>query len=160
MHLKWTHFPNTQGSLKKWNFLICGRHNSQAPWPTRPKLVCGLLKDLAVIQWNSYFFFTVNPPPPPPLRCGVEKRRDQRNCANFFDPASSQHRNAGGGGGFTVKKKEEFHCITAKPFSNPPHRVWGASVMAPGRYVCHKLGSSIFWVTLACLDISSKKKCL
>ena len=31
------------------------------------------------------------------------------------------------------------------------------SVKAPGSYVCHKLGSAIFFVTLACLDISSRK---
>ena len=30
---------------------------------------------------------------------------------------------------------------------------------APRSYVCHKLGSAIFLVALACLDISSKKRC-
>ena len=64
----------------------------------------------------------------------VEKRRDP-------GPASSQHSNSGGGvppllntitqGGFTGEKKE-FHCITAKGFSNFTHGIWDASVKARG----------------------------
>ena len=41
------------------------------------------------------------------------------------------------------------------------HRpIWGASLNAPLSYLCHKLGSAIFLMTLACLDISTKKRCL
>ena len=46
-----------------------------------------------------------------------------------------------------------IHTITAKGFSYL-HTEFG------GCKVCHKLGSAIFLVTLAFLDISSKKRCL
>ena len=42
----------------------------------------------------------------------------------------------------------------------PTHQFGGVSLKAPWNYYCHKLGSAIFLVTLACLAISSKKRCL
>ena len=44
-------------------------------------------------DFKNFFFFFYREAP---LSCGVEKRRDQRNSRNFFDPASSQHHNSGG----------------------------------------------------------------
>ena len=41
-----------------------------------------------------------------------------------------------------------------------PHTEFGAVVKAPWSYVCHQLGNVFFLVTLAFLDISSKKMCL
>ena len=41
-----------------------------------------------------------------------------------------------------------------------PYRVWGESVNARGSYAVQILGSAFFGVTLACFDISSKKRCL
>ena len=69
---------------------ICAKPNSQAPWPTRPKLGVRV----AVIQRGVFCVYFYREPPE--LRCW--KRRDQRNSRNFFDPASSQHRNSGWGG--------------------------------------------------------------
>ena len=62
--------------------------------------------------YHQVFYREPPPPPPPPpwvavLR-SVEKRQDQRNCINFFDPASSQLRNLGGGGGGVHGKKNFF----------------------------------------------------
>ena len=38
--------------------------------------------------------------------------------------------------------------------------IWGGVAQGPGNNSCHKLGSAIFFSDLACLDISSKKRCL
>ena len=95
-----------------------------------------------------------------PLSCGVEKRRDQRNCANFFDPASSQHHNSpgGGGGGFTVKKKNfTVSQLRALATHTPSLGRVGQGTWELG---FAQIGGAIFLVTLACLDISSKKRCL
>ena len=46
---------------------------------------------------------------------------------------------------------------TAPCFSNP-HTNFGARRSRRLGVVCHKLGSAIFLVTLACLDLSSKKR--
>ena len=93
--------------IKKMHFLICGRHNSQAPWPTRPKLGVWVAKGLSC-DTVKFFFFTVNPPPLS-RSCGVEKRRDQRKYVNFFDPASSQHCNSGVGVNGKKKKNWLYH---------------------------------------------------
>ena len=92
-----------QGSLKKIAPPVCVKPNSQAPWPTRPKLSVWVAKALSCDRAG---FFPLLPWTPP--SCGVEKRRDQRNLRHFFDPASSQHCNSGGGGGggFTVENKQ------------------------------------------------------
>ena len=65
----------------------------------------------------------------------------------------------GGGGGGSPGEKSEPIRSQLKAWL-PAHRVWGAAVKAPGCKVCHRLGSVVFFVTLACLDISSKKRCL
>ena len=46
LFLEDTVYSNTQGSLKKWHFLICGSPNSQAP-PTRPKICVCIAKALS-----------------------------------------------------------------------------------------------------------------
>ena len=81
----------------------------------------------------------------------------------FRGPASSKHNisrgeGGGGGGGFTGKKSESTRSQLRPLATHTPS--WGASVKAPGCKVCHKLGSGIFLVNLAFLDISSKKMCL
>ena len=59
---------------KKWHFLICGRPNSQAPWPMHPKLCMWVAKalscDIVVLLFSRW-----TPPPPPPLPWGVVLRR-------------------------------------------------------------------------------------
>ena len=71
-------------------------------------------------------------------------------------PASSQHYNSGG---FTGKKNK---TTLSQLRALATHTDFGAGRVGQGAWQldCHKLGSAIFWVTLACLDISSKKRCL
>ena len=57
-----------------------------------------------------------------------------------------------------VKKKK--HTVSQLRLQLPTNQFWDASVKAPGSQVYHKLGGVIFLVFLACLDISSKKRCL
>ena len=77
---------------------------------------------------------------------------------NIFDPASSQHRNSGGGG-FTVKKKKnspvsKFRALVTH---TPSLGCVGQDTWKLG---FAQIGGTIFFVTFACLDISSKKRCL
>ena len=57
-----------------------------------------------------------------------------------------------------TKKTKRILPITAKSFSNPHTDFEARRSKAPRSYIYHKLGSAIFLVTLACLDISSKKR--
>ena len=96
-----------------------------------------------------------------------KKRREQRNSRNFFGSASSQHRNTatqrgggggGGGGGFTVKKKN----FTVSQLRALATRTPSLGRVDQGAW---ELGFAqtrrrYFFVTLAWLDISSKKRCL
>ena len=67
---------------KKWHFLICGRPNSQAPWPTRPKLRVWVAKalscDIVVL------FFSGEPPP-----WGVVLRRGGIKEFRWFQVSTS-----------------------------------------------------------------------
>ncbi len=78
-----------------------------------------------------------------------------REVWDICDLTSSNHHNSGG---LHVKKKikakSQLHALATHT------AILGASLKATWSYVCHKLGSAIFLVTLACLDVSSKKSCL
>ena len=100
----------------------------------------------------TFFFFYREAP----QSCGVEKRRDQRNCANFFDPASSQHHNSGGLHG-KKKKKAALSQLRALATRTPSLGRVGQAAWELG---FAQIGGAIFLGTLACLDISSKKGCL
>ena len=54
---------------QKWHFLIRGRPNSHAPWPTRPKLGTNVAKGLSC-DISVFFPFSGEPP----LRYRAEKR--------------------------------------------------------------------------------------
>ncbi len=59
---------------QKRHFLICGKDNSKAPWPTRPQIGLRVAKALSCDTDESNFFLGE-----PPLSYGAEKRRDHRN---------------------------------------------------------------------------------
>ena len=86
---------------KKWHFLICGKHNSKAPWATRPKI--------------GVWTLTPPPPPPPPELWWLEEvgslLKLRGHPRNFCDPTSYSHHNSGG--------------LHAACFSNP-HTNFGA----------------------------------
>ena len=99
----------------------------------------------------------MNPPPPE-----LVLRRGEiiEICAvlprNFCDPASSQLYNSGwgGGGGGSQSIRSQLRALATHTPS------LGRVGQSAGCKPCHKLGSAIFLVTLAWLDISSKKRCL
>ena len=92
-------------------------------------------------------------------------RRDHGNLrgrtANSVVPtllsSISLGRGGGGGGGFTGRNFVFTVYITAKAFSYP-HTEFGA--LRSRRLALKCVTNEIFLVTLACLDISSKKMCL
>ena len=115
--------------------------------------MCGLLKHVAVIG-HFVVVFTVKPPP---LSYGVEKRSGHINCVggselSVVPPLLTTITQGGGRGDFTVKKTTKCR-ITETCFSNP-HTDFGAPRSRRLEEV------PFFLVTLACLDISSKKRCL
>ena len=114
------------------HFLIYGKDNSKAPWPTRPQIGLRVAKALSC-ETDESVFFSGEPPPPPPLSYSVEKRRDHRNLpyahaklrertANFCDPASSQHYNSGGGGSPGEKTDSSVSQLSALATLRP---IWG-----------------------------------
>ena len=80
----------------------------------------------------------------------------------FFDPASSQHHNSGGGGGGGGGSPEKNSDLSVSQLSALAtlDQLGGASLKAPLSFLCHKLGSAIFWRTLVFFAISTKKRCL
>ena len=57
---------------QKWHFLICGRPNSQAHWPTRPKISVWVAKALSCDTVIFLLIFLNVNPPPPELWCWEE----------------------------------------------------------------------------------------
>ena len=60
---------------------------------------------------------------------------------------------------YSVEKRRDPKNI-AQFLGSRLFSTWGAAVKAPGCKSCWGLGSFFFLMTLACLDISSKKMCL
>ena len=101
-----------------------------------------------MIVW-IHIFPPVNPPYP--LRYSVEKRRTTEICVgvrriSVVPPLLSSITQGG-----SPEEKSESIRSQLRPLATRP---------APGCKVCHRLGIFFFLVTLACLDISSKKRCL
>ena len=108
---------------QKWHFLMFGRHNSKAPWPTRPQIGLRVAKARSCTISESKFFSGE-----PPLSYSVEKRRDHRNCVGLrqisvIPPLLSTITQVGGGGSTGIFFR--LVSITAKFFSYPQTN-WGA----------------------------------
>ncbi len=138
---------------QKLHFLMFGRHNSK---PTRPQIGLRVAKALSRTINESKFFSGETPLPSPSY--SVEKRRAKK-IARFLGvpPLLNTITKGGGGGGFTGKKFRLVYC-TAECFSNPQTNL-GAR-RSRRHWVMSAKKGAIFLVTLACLDISTKKRCL
>ena len=108
-----------------------------------------MMNDLQLILFKTPNLFEYNEWP----EVGSQKLRGHPR--NFCDPPLL---NTITQGRFTFKKKFNLQ-ITTKCFSNL-HTNFGARRSRRLGVRFDKLGSAIFLVTLACLDISSKKRCL
>ena len=142
---------------QKMALLICGSPNCQAPWLTRPKIGLRVAKALSC-DIVVFYFFPVNPPPPPPPPWVIVLRRGgtKKNRAIFLVPPLLNTITLGG---FTGKKTKKPTISQLRALATrTPILGWGGQ--GAWHYDCHKLGSAIFLVTLAFLDISSKKRCL
>ena len=145
-------------SLKKWHFLICGKDNSKAPWATRPQIGLWVAKALSCDTDESK-----KNSGEPPLSYGAEKRQDHRNvpyahAISVIPPLLStitQGRGGGGGGG---SPEFFFDSSVSQLCALATHRpIWGH--VAQGAFEL-SLPQIRKWVTLAFLDISTKKRCL
>ena len=92
----------------------------------------------------------------PPLSYSVEKRRDPKNCAIFLGPASSQHYNSGGGSPEKINKTTKSQLMPLATFVPS----LGRCGQGPWLSILLGIRKCFFLMTLACLDISSKKMCL
>ena len=95
-------------------------------------------------EWCANFF-PVNPPPPP-LSYGAEKRRDHRNLpyahAISVIPPLLSTITQGGEGSPEKNSDSSVSQLSALATLRP---IWGPVLKAPLSYLCHKLGSAIFW---------------
>ncbi len=118
---------------QKCHFLIRGRPNSHAPWPTRPKLGSNVAKGLSC-DICVCFFFSGEPPPPPPW--DIELRRG--GATDILGLASSQLYISGG-----VHRKRKKHAnITAKAFSYNASKHQKSLVYV---YVAYFFEKDTFW---------------
>ncbi len=131
------------------HFLLFGKPNSHAHWPTRPKRGTNVAKGLSCKMTEVKKI----PREPPPLRYRAEKRRDHGICRQI--PWSRLFSALYLRGGSRERKKTSV-ILQLRPLATFVPRLGQVGQCA------WELGlpNSRKWVTLACLDISSKKKCL
>ena len=135
---------------KKWHFLLFGRPNSHAHWPTCPKLGTNVAKGNSC-DLSEKFFFSGEPP----LRYRAEKRRDHGNPSFPWPRLFSALYLRGGSPEkkFFSLKSQLLPLATFVPsLGQVGQCAWELGL--PNSRKCH------FLVTLACFDISSKKRCL
>ena len=133
-------------------FLICGKDNSKAPWASRPQIGLRVAKARSCDTDESNIF-----PGEPHLSYSVEKRQDHRNCVggrqiSVIPPLLSTITKGGGSSEFFPDSS--VSQLSALAIHTP---IWGR--VSQGAFEL-SLPQIRKWVTLACLDISTKKRCL
>ena len=136
---------------QKWHFLIWDRPNSHAPWPPRPKLGTSVAKGLSCDLSSLYFF-----PGKLPLRYRAEKGQGHRICRNSVAPPLLSSISQGGG---VYRKKYKLLKSQLRPLATLVPSL-GRGGQGAWELGLSQIRKCHFWVTLACLDISTKKRCL
>ena len=130
------------------HFQLFVKPNSHAHWPTCTKRGSNVAKGNSCKMTEVIFFSRE-----PPLRYRAEKRRDHGICGKFRGPASSQLYISGG-----VHGKKKFTSVILQLL---PLATFEPRLVQVGQCAWELgLTNNWKWVTLACLDISSKKMCL